>query len=280
MEASQLPPTEAMALTADAGQPSNTRMPVRRAYKACLWCRSRKCKCDLGDLDSPSEPPCSRCRREGRECLFVESRRGQRSKSAALVPTSERADKLDPPSVGKMSVLEGKETTPTFNSPAYRQRSSEWPTDGLPSVSSRSNSDTNAPGHNDVRGTSVPDLPSSSHLHLHGGLFDHMLSDKWAWPAQNKGDLAPDDNEKGVNRGIPPSDTRRDDSPVSLDSAACLDGPSSQGTEQAIWTRVCSPEDGTTTPYVLVDRNVMGWEHVTSLLMDYVRTMHLYLVSQ
>lgn len=55
----------------------------RRAHNACLPCRTRKCKCDLGDVDAPSEPPCGKCRREGRECVFVETRRGQRRSSTA-----------------------------------------------------------------------------------------------------------------------------------------------------------------------------------------------------
>lgn len=48
----------------------------RRSYKACINCRAKKIKCDLGDLANPSEPPCARCRREGRQCEFSVSRRG------------------------------------------------------------------------------------------------------------------------------------------------------------------------------------------------------------
>ncbi|KAL5480780.1 hypothetical protein ACEPAI_9720 [Sanghuangporus weigelae] len=48
----------------------------RRAYKACLHCRSRKAKCDLGDIDAPGQPPCARCKRERRECVFAPSYRG------------------------------------------------------------------------------------------------------------------------------------------------------------------------------------------------------------
>lgn len=48
----------------------------RRSYKACINCRAKKIKCDLGDLSNPSDPPCARCRREGRKCEFSVSRRG------------------------------------------------------------------------------------------------------------------------------------------------------------------------------------------------------------
>jgi hypothetical protein len=61
--------------TATATQDSKPR----RAYKACLHCRKRKSKCDLGDVDHPREPPCRRCAREGVQCTFVDSRRGGRS---------------------------------------------------------------------------------------------------------------------------------------------------------------------------------------------------------
>lgn len=48
----------------------------RRSYKACINCRQKKIKCDLGDLSNPSDPPCVRCKREGRKCEFSVSRRG------------------------------------------------------------------------------------------------------------------------------------------------------------------------------------------------------------
>ncbi|ODQ78318.1 hypothetical protein BABINDRAFT_39889 [Babjeviella inositovora NRRL Y-12698] len=52
------------------------KIRFKRNYKACLNCRMRKVKCDLGSVDSPHDPPCARCSRERRECTFVESRRG------------------------------------------------------------------------------------------------------------------------------------------------------------------------------------------------------------
>ncbi|KIV86996.1 hypothetical protein PV11_02569 [Exophiala sideris] len=42
----------------------------QRVYKACVSCRQRKVRCDLGSVDRPHEPPCARCRREQKECYF------------------------------------------------------------------------------------------------------------------------------------------------------------------------------------------------------------------
>ncbi|KAK1927726.1 hypothetical protein DB88DRAFT_479042 [Papiliotrema laurentii] len=47
----------------------------KRGYRACVHCRMRKARCDLGDVNAPSSPPCSRCRREQRTCVFVPSKR-------------------------------------------------------------------------------------------------------------------------------------------------------------------------------------------------------------
>ena len=48
----------------------------RRNYKACLNCRTRKVRCDLGPVEAPHDPPCARCKRERKECVFADSRRG------------------------------------------------------------------------------------------------------------------------------------------------------------------------------------------------------------
>jgi Fungal Zn(2)-Cys(6) binuclear cluster domain len=47
----------------------------KRVYQACIPCRRRKVKCDLGSVDNPSDPPCVRCRRESKECYFSATRR-------------------------------------------------------------------------------------------------------------------------------------------------------------------------------------------------------------
>ncbi|GAB7339211.1 hypothetical protein MBLNU457_5870t1 [Dothideomycetes sp. NU457] len=50
-----------------------------RTYQACIPCRKRKVRCDLGPVDNPHEPPCVRCRRESKECYFSAQRRKKRA---------------------------------------------------------------------------------------------------------------------------------------------------------------------------------------------------------
>lgn len=46
----------------------------KRTYVACLNCRVRKVKCDLGNLLLPNSK-CARCERERRDCVFVDSKK-------------------------------------------------------------------------------------------------------------------------------------------------------------------------------------------------------------
>ncbi|KAL4932823.1 putative C6 transcription factor [Aspergillus undulatus] len=61
---------------------NSSERTYQRTYKACIPCRQRKAKCDLGELPdgSPMGPPCAKCRREQRECVFSETRAWERKK--------------------------------------------------------------------------------------------------------------------------------------------------------------------------------------------------------
>ncbi|KAF9888678.1 hypothetical protein FE257_008436 [Aspergillus nanangensis] len=54
----------------------------QRTYKACIACRQRKAKCDLtiGPDGVSLGPPCAKCRREQRSCVFSEKRAWERTK--------------------------------------------------------------------------------------------------------------------------------------------------------------------------------------------------------
>lgn len=51
----------------------------KRVYQACIPCRRRKVRCDLGSVDNPNDPPCVRCRRESKECFFSATRRKRKN---------------------------------------------------------------------------------------------------------------------------------------------------------------------------------------------------------
>ncbi|ODV80359.1 uncharacterized protein CANTADRAFT_89915 [Suhomyces tanzawaensis NRRL Y-17324] len=60
----------------DPTSPPANNKQFRRNYRACLNCRVRKVKCDLGPVDNPRDGKCARCQRERKDCVFVESKRG------------------------------------------------------------------------------------------------------------------------------------------------------------------------------------------------------------
>ncbi|KAI9926826.1 hypothetical protein MW887_003923 [Aspergillus wentii] len=64
-----------------AGRDTRDRT-YQRTYKACISCRQRKAKCDLGTGPDghPLGPPCAKCRREQRTCVFSEKRAWERRK--------------------------------------------------------------------------------------------------------------------------------------------------------------------------------------------------------
>lgn len=61
--------------------PGSGRNTAPRAYKACLSCRKRKTRCDLGGRD---HPPCQRCRHELRDCILPQERSSRRQPSARV----------------------------------------------------------------------------------------------------------------------------------------------------------------------------------------------------
>ncbi len=70
-----MPMNESQGSPPGNGEDKNN-VKFRRNYKACLNCRTRKVRCDLGPVEAPHDPPCARCRRERKECVFADSRRG------------------------------------------------------------------------------------------------------------------------------------------------------------------------------------------------------------
>jgi len=85
------------ALLENAGSKKRTHPDdFKRAYKACINCRQRKAKCILdatpgGEL----KPPCQRCKREMRECVF----RSERSWVKRRKPGETREEDAEPGTV-------------------------------------------------------------------------------------------------------------------------------------------------------------------------------------
>ncbi|QLQ78293.1 hypothetical protein HG537_0A05400 [Torulaspora globosa] len=75
----------------------------RRSFKACLNCRNRKVKCDLGPLDAPNEPPCKRCKREGKVCEFPKASRRSLSDKSVDLETNDDFDNWQRVIVGMMN---------------------------------------------------------------------------------------------------------------------------------------------------------------------------------
>lgn len=68
-----------MTQESNSSGPSRSETPktkFKRNYRACLNCRLRKVKCDLGSVDNPRDGKCARCLRERKDCTFVKSKRG------------------------------------------------------------------------------------------------------------------------------------------------------------------------------------------------------------
>ena len=77
MTTTQEPNAALGALDASSASKKRTHPDdFKRAYKACINCRQRKAKCILGTGPDGGElkPPCQRCKREMRECIFRSER--------------------------------------------------------------------------------------------------------------------------------------------------------------------------------------------------------------
>ncbi|EFQ25295.1 hypothetical protein CGRA01v4_06320 [Colletotrichum graminicola] len=97
-------PAQAQAQPGTAGAPPQHK----RVYQACIPCRRRKVRCDLGSVDNPHDPPCVRCRRESKECFFSATRRKRKT---------EDGDDPDPDDVDDYTVRNGRKRVHVSGSP-------------------------------------------------------------------------------------------------------------------------------------------------------------------
>ncbi|KAI9835029.1 MAG: hypothetical protein M1838_005401, partial [Thelocarpon superellum] len=103
----------------------------KRVYQACIPCRRRKVRCDLGSVDEPHDPPCQRCRRESKDCFFSATRRKRGSGDGADLDLDD--DVEDDYSVRngrkrlRMSTTHDGASPPTTNLPSYTSPGSHPP---------------------------------------------------------------------------------------------------------------------------------------------------------
>jgi len=88
----------------------------KRVYQACIPCRRRKVKCDMGSVDNPHDPPCVRCRRESKECFFSATRRKRKHEDGG-------PDSLDGYEYDDYTVRNGRKMAHTSPPPSVRQSS-------------------------------------------------------------------------------------------------------------------------------------------------------------
>ncbi|MCJ1310095.1 hypothetical protein MMC25_003756 [Agyrium rufum] len=111
----------------------------KRTYQACIPCRKRKVRCDLGSVDTPSDPPCVRCRREKKNCFFSETRRKRKAEDGG----EEDFDEDYPRGAGRRAFGSGSYGRDS-ETPPLKHRGGFADISGPPLIHSR---DTQSPGY-------------------------------------------------------------------------------------------------------------------------------------
>lgn len=83
-----------------ASKPPQQPTQHKRVYQACIPCRRRKVRCDLGSVDNPHDPPCVRCRRESKDCFFSATRRKRKNEDGT--------DALEDPGLDEYIIRNGR----------------------------------------------------------------------------------------------------------------------------------------------------------------------------
>jgi len=84
------PPSSTTGLDPASASAAGSSGQHKRVYQACIPCRRRKVRCDLGSVDDPHDPPCVRCRRECKECYFSATRRKRKNEDDPAEELDER----------------------------------------------------------------------------------------------------------------------------------------------------------------------------------------------
>jgi hypothetical protein len=131
--------------------PSTRSKTFKRGYVACVSCRSRKARCIIEE-----EPPCVKCRRDHRECLFAARDKRFKQREAPKW-TKTRA-----------SISTSSTTYPATESQQTRL--------GDAAVAARNQTPPHIAAPKDVVDTSVSDMDSSSTDPLYGRVMSTVLT--------------------------------------------------------------------------------------------------------
>ncbi|KAK2788420.1 hypothetical protein FQN51_002913 [Onygenales sp. PD_10] len=109
----------------------------KRAYQACIPCRERRVRCDLGSVDSPHEGPCGRCRRERKFCHFSATR-GRKKNPITSPNDASRREEAYLQHLERAPTVEGSGTSPNsvHSLPAGVDNRIKGPSDSLRQMAS------------------------------------------------------------------------------------------------------------------------------------------------
>ncbi|WEW54851.1 hypothetical protein PRK78_000277 [Emydomyces testavorans] len=134
-----------------------------RTYKACISCRQRKAKCELGgnrERGIPPGPPCLRCRREQRNCLFSEDRAWSRKKKSMQCSLPRCGARPDPLSKTSADLLEANNVISTTSAEQQPSFTASPQTPGPPVSIAATPGNVPLQASNDTE----VDTPTSAHL--------------------------------------------------------------------------------------------------------------------
>lgn len=134
------------------------RRPIRRVALACIQCRLRKVKCDA------TQPLCTRCQVDGKQCEYQKSRRGGRPRRP--VPAPLQAAESTPSSETSRQWIEAVSSGTDSNSSVAKSAgsSSQSVSDTLEVLS---NLDTVALGGTQLTNIQVDQLLSQYYVYFH-----------------------------------------------------------------------------------------------------------------
>ena len=131
---------------ADASNRSSRSKTFKRGYVACVSCRTRKARCIIED-----EPPCVKCRRDHRECVFAARDKRFKQREAPKW-TKTRTSSVSEPTIASQAHAHAVDVT------------------------ERSSTPTRVAASKDVSDSAISDMDSSNTDPLYGRVMSTVLT--------------------------------------------------------------------------------------------------------